>query len=294
MENAASQIVRFGRHCGKTYEWVVSNDEPYFVWCMSQESPSGPMKAMIAFYKTYLQSKEIKQQMIKQMKHKKLVGVVTSKDAFVHHKLAFEALGLLDYEFVKVPAESDLKEFSALVVAEGDKTRMENLLDPLKDYVKSKKPVWGISEGCILLSNRVSNGYGKYALLSEDGTGGAADVITCGYFFRYEKKDPIETELKPKGELADFIARDSSLHKQIRAVCLKAPAIVYVSREVEVLGCIQEPGWVETFAAVRQDNILLTTFHPEWTDNKVFHRFFLERMVENRAPIRPMRETRAN
>jgi 5'-phosphate synthase pdxT subunit len=60
----------------------------------------------------------------------------------------------------------------------------------------------------------------------------------------------------------------------IRAVFIRAPAIVETGRGVTVLASL--PGYdKEVIVAARQGNLMATAFHPELTDDLRWHRYFL-------------------
>jgi len=55
------------------------------------------------------------------------------------------------------------------------------------------------------------------------------------------------------------------------AVFIRAPLIEEVGDGVEVLGRLEDG----TIVAARQSNLLVTSFHPELTEDTRFHRYFL-------------------
>jgi 5'-phosphate synthase pdxT subunit len=60
-------------------------------------------------------------------------------------------------------------------------------------------------------------------------------------------------------------------------VFIRAPWVERVDSSVQVLGSVTLPGTDEArVIAVRQDNLLATSFHPEVTDDRRIHRYFLD------------------
>jgi 5'-phosphate synthase pdxT subunit len=56
-------------------------------------------------------------------------------------------------------------------------------------------------------------------------------------------------------------------------VFIRAPRFEEIGENVEVLGtCDQEP------VMVRQENVLLSSFHPELTDDRRVHEWFIEEL----------------
>jgi 5'-phosphate synthase pdxT subunit len=60
------------------------------------------------------------------------------------------------------------------------------------------------------------------------------------------------------------------------AVFIRAPIITKVGAQVEVLACVEEG-----IVMAKQDNLLVTAFHPEITGDRRVHQYFL-RMLEPR------------
>ena len=53
-------------------------------------------------------------------------------------------------------------------------------------------------------------------------------------------------------------------------VFIRAPKILRLGKKVDVLGKLgEEP------VMVRQENVLVTAFHPELTDNSAIHEYFI-------------------
>jgi 5'-phosphate synthase pdxT subunit len=65
------------------------------------------------------------------------------------------------------------------------------------------------------------------------------------------------------------------------AVFIRAPVVESVGPEVEVLATVREERTGdETPVAVRQVHIMATSFHPELTDDRRMHSYFLEMVRE--------------
>jgi len=60
------------------------------------------------------------------------------------------------------------------------------------------------------------------------------------------------------------------------AVFIRAPWVESVGDNVEVLGRVSEGPAAGRIVAVRQANLLATSFHPELTGDPRVHRFFVE------------------
>ena len=69
-------------------------------------------------------------------------------------------------------------------------------------------------------------------------------------------------------------------------VFIRAPAVVSCESEaVEVLGTIrvEEISPDPVIVAVRQNNLLATSFHPELTDDLMWHKHFLNMILDARV-----------
>jgi pyridoxal 5'-phosphate synthase pdxT subunit len=63
----------------------------------------------------------------------------------------------------------------------------------------------------------------------------------------------------------------------LHAVFIRAPWVESLADHVEVLGSVTPPGHDEPkIIAVRQHNLLATSFHPEVTADLRMHRYFLD------------------
>ncbi|NCV74247.1 MAG: pyridoxal 5'-phosphate synthase glutaminase subunit PdxT, partial [Actinobacteria bacterium] len=85
--------------------------------------------------------------------------------------------------------------------------------------------------------------------------------------------DSFETDLKFKG----------ITEPKIRAVFIRAPWVESVGNEVEVLAEVSDPSGVIHPVAVRQGNLLATSFHPELTGDNRVHKYFVENICRQLA-----------
>ena len=63
---------------------------------------------------------------------------------------------------------------------------------------------------------------------------------------------------------------------------IRAPAFLHIGENVEVLATLpsDSEGESEEVVAVRQANILATSFHPELTEDDRFHLYFVDLVLE--------------
>lgn len=171
-------------------------------------------------------------------------------------------------EPIEVRRAEQLPDLDGLIIPGGESTAIGkllvsyDLLAPLKRLIASGRPVWGTCAGLILLAKDI--GGLRQPLV------GALDVVVRRNAFG-SQLDSFETDI-PMPEIAD---------EPLHAVFIRAPIVESVGDIVRVLGALEDG----TIVAVRQGNLLGTSFHPELTGDPRFHRYFLE-MVEagNAAP----------
>jgi 5'-phosphate synthase pdxT subunit len=192
------------------------------------------------------------------------IGVLALQGDFAEHVSALKQLGL---QPVEIRLASDLDSLDALIVPGGESTSMANLMDtyglrqPLRDYATSGRPVWGTCAGLILLAGR----------LVEDRPEplGIMDTLVQRNGFG-RQVDSFETNL-------EIDAVDGG---PLRAVFIRAPRIVEFGATVRPLATLPDGNVV----AARQDNLLVTAFHPELTQDLRMHGYFIEMASQSPRP----------
>ncbi|CAM8970427.1 unnamed protein product [Rhodiola kirilowii] len=198
------------------------------------------------------------------------VGVLALQGSFNEHITALRRLGVIGVE-VRKPEQLD--SVDSLIIPGGESTTMaklaeyHNLFPALREFVKLGKPVSGTCAGLIFLANKA---YGQ-----KDGGQelvGGLDCTVHRNFFGSQLQT-FETEL-----VVPEIASKEGGPEIFRGVFIRAPGVLEVGPEVEVLA--DHPGGSaatrKVIIAVRQKNILGTTFHPELTADTRWHSYFLK------------------
>ncbi|QEN26273.1 pyridoxal 5'-phosphate synthase glutaminase subunit PdxT [Francisella orientalis] len=172
------------------------------------------------------------------------VGVLAIQGGF--HKHA-EMLESLCAEVKLVKFANDFDEIDRLVIP-GESTTLLNLLnkhqifDKLQDFCL-RNPVFGTCAGSIILSKG-----SEYLSLID-----------------------IEVERNSYGRQVDsFVTNLSFMNNSIKAIFIRAPKFTGVGDNVEILAKIDNSP-----VLVRQDNILVSSFHPELTEDYSVHKYFL-------------------
>jgi 5'-phosphate synthase pdxT subunit len=181
------------------------------------------------------------------------VGVLALQGDFIEHVNMLRQMG---HEVVEVRLPEHLDDLHALIMPGGESTTFGKLamrwglVEPIREFAHSGKPVWGTCAGLIFLAKDVGH---------EQPTLGLMDVKVARNAFG-RQIDSFTTPLKIKG-----------LAKPFEGVFIRAPIIESVARGVEVL-CALDDG---TIVAARQNNMFGTSFHPELTHDSRVHELFL-------------------
>lgn len=184
-----------------------------------------------------------------------VVGVLALQGAFREHAAAVARLGA---EAREVRQLKDMSGIDAMIIPGGESTTMGKLLvewgmlDPLRERIEKGMPVYGSCAGLILLCREIEN--------SDQPRLGVLDATVRRNAFG-RQVDSFETDLEmPELGLMPF-----------QAVFIRAPVLIGVGPKVRVLAKVKGQA-----VAVRQDNVLATSFHPELTPDVRLHRYFLE------------------
>ena len=191
------------------------------------------------------------------------IGVLCIQGAVREHVAALEKCDV-DVECVK--RKEQFADLDGLVIPGGESTTIGKLIDrfdlaeTIINFIQLGKPVYGTCAGMILLAKHVE-GVEQFLL-------GQMDITVARNAFG-RQRDSFEQDL-PISVLGD---------NPYRAVFIRAPLIKSRGENVQVLAtCNGE------VVAARQDNILVSAFHPELTDDERMHRYFVEMAHQHRNP----------
>lgn len=182
------------------------------------------------------------------------VGVLSIQGDFEKHLEAFSRLG---HPTVEVRTSEDLSKVDRLVIPGGESTTVGLLLHrfglgtEIIDRAEAGMPIWGTCMGMIMLATEIENRPTQYSL-------GLLDVtIRRNAFgaqvFSFEDK----VEMQP-------------FEEPITGVFIRAPIVVRTGPKVEILAKYEEK-----IVAVRQGNLIGTSFHPELTHDDRVHSWFM-------------------
>jgi len=183
------------------------------------------------------------------------IGVLALQGAFIEH---IKALRSLDVEVVEVRKLEQLRNLDGLIIPGGESTTFGKLaveyglIEPMRALCDAGKPVWGTCAGMIFLAKEVGR---AQPLL------GVMDVqVKRNAFGRQVDSFEIDLDIPALEPRAPF-----------HAIFIRAPLIERVGNDVEVLAKLEDG----TIVAARQGNLVVTSFHPELTNDTRFHKYFL-------------------
>ena len=192
------------------------------------------------------------------------IGVLALQGAFAEHVQTLHAIGV---EAVEVRLPEHLEQVDGLILPGGESTAMRRLIDrwgmrqPILDLAASGAPLFGTCAGMIVLAREI-DGEATPILPLLDVT------VQRNAFGR--QLDSFETEL-PVPLLGDT---------PVHAVFIRAPVIERVGPGVDVLATLPDGRIV----AVREKNIMATSFHPELAGETRFHRLVAMLAAEHADP----------
>ncbi len=188
------------------------------------------------------------------------IGVLALQGDFIEH---VHILRTLDVETVEVRKPEQLGDLDGLIIPGGESTTFAKLanayglLDPIRAFTQSGKPVWGTCAGMIFLAKDVGR---------PQPTIGVMDVkVNRNAFGR--QVDTFEVDLD-----IPALAKLNGDKKPFHAIFIRAPLIENVGKGVDVLAQLDDG----TIVAAQQKNLLVTSFHPELTKDTRVHRYFIE------------------
>ena len=182
------------------------------------------------------------------------IGVLALQGAFIEHEQMLARLGVSSFE-IRQKRDID-RPFDGLVIPGGESTvqgkllRELELFSPLRERIAAGLPVFGTCAGLLLLAKQIKNDTRKHFALMDITAVRNAYGRQLGSFY---------TD-------ADF----QGIGK-IPMTFIRAPYIESVSGTAQALAAVDGK-----IVAARQNNLLVTAFHPELNDDLSVHRYFLE------------------
>ena len=189
------------------------------------------------------------------------IGILALQGAFEEHAKVLEKLGVVSVEIRNLDdfqqVQSDL---SGLILPGGESTTMgkllrdQQMLIPIREAILSGLPVFGTCAGLILLAKEIVSQEESHLATMDIVVERNAYGRQLGSFYT-------EAECKGVG--------------QIPMTFIRGPIISSVGEGVEILATVDNQ-----IVAAQEKNMLVTSFHPELTDDAHLHQYFIEMCKE--------------
>lgn len=189
-----------------------------------------------------------------------VIAILALQGAFIEHE---KVLKKLNVDYFEIRKKEDLnKPMDGLIIPGGESTTIGKLLfdldlfDILKNKIINGLPVFGTCAGMILLAKKIDNQEQTYFSTMD------IEVIRNAYGRQLESFYTL-------GQFADM--------KDVKMTFIRAPYVKEVFNDTKILATIDNH-----IVAVRQNNQLAISFHPELTDEVRVHQYFINMIKENK------------
>lgn len=176
-------------------------------------------------------------------------------------RMAMDELGV-EGVVTEVKSPEQISDLDGLIIPGGESTVIGTLslvngsLKKIKEKIASGIPVLGTCAGMILLSKK-----------AKDRVVGEMEQPLLDYL-------DIKMERNAFGRQKDSFEADITLEKigvpKFHGVFIRAPSVIDAGKDVEILSKFNEK-----IVAVKQGNIIGTSFHPELTADISIHKYFV-------------------
>lgn len=182
------------------------------------------------------------------------IGVLALQGDVIEHINSIISIG---HTAIEVKTIDSLNSIDALIIPGGESTTMgkilkaTNLLNPLREKIINGLPVWGTCAGMILLAKNIEN----------------EDTCHLGVMDISVRRNAYGTQLD-SFETSLMINEVSS--EPLDLIFIRAPYVTEISGSTKVI--LKVNG---NIVAVKQNNMLATSFHPELTNDTKMLSYFI-------------------
>lgn len=184
------------------------------------------------------------------------IGILALQGAFVEHEKVLTKLGI---ESVELRNLEDFQQYrsglSGLILPGGESTTMgkllrdQDMLLPIREAIQSGLPVFGTCAGLILLAKQITS--------QEESHLATMDIV-------------VERNAYGRQLGSFYTEADCKGVGKIPMTFIRGPIISSVGEDVEVLAIVNNQ-----IVAAQEKNMLVTSFHPELTDDIRLHQYFI-------------------
>ena len=195
------------------------------------------------------------------------IGVLAVQGDFAEHIAILRKIGIEARE-VRLPEQ--LEGLNGLIIPGGESTTLSRLMsiyslrEPIARMAQEGRAVWGTCAGMIMLAAEITE--------QDPVPLGLMDIAVRRNAFG-RQVDSFEQPLRIAPLSAD----------PYNCIFIRAPVVIRVGPPVEVLANLEDGRPV----AVRQGNLLATSFHPELTSDTRVHQYFVDLADDSPRPSIP-------
>ncbi|MFS8952475.1 pyridoxal 5'-phosphate synthase glutaminase subunit PdxT [Streptococcus oralis subsp. tigurinus] len=189
------------------------------------------------------------------------IGILALQGAFEEHAKVLEKLGVASIEIRNLEDfQQHQSDLSGLILPGGESTTMgkllrdQNMLIPLRGAILNGLPVFGTCAGLILLAKEITSQEESHLATMDIVVERNAYGRQLGSFYT-------EAECKGVGK--------------IPMTFIRGPIISSLGEGVEILATVDDQ-----IVAAQEKNMLVTSFHPELTDDARLHQYFINMCKE--------------
>lgn len=185
------------------------------------------------------------------------IGILALQGAFVEHE---NVLAELRVESVELRNLEDFQKYqsslSGLILPGGESTTMgkllrdQQMLTPLREAILNGLPVFGTCAGLILLARQITS--------QEESHIATMDIL-------------VERNAYGRQLGSFYTEADCKGVGNIPMTFIRGPIIRDVGKDVDVLAIVND-----RIVAAREKNMLVTSFHPELTNDVCLHQYFID------------------
>ncbi|WP_460277297.1 pyridoxal 5'-phosphate synthase glutaminase subunit PdxT [Clostridium sp. CTA-1] len=190
------------------------------------------------------------------------VGVLDLQGSVAEHMKILEKIE--NVEPVRVKYKEDLDDIQGIILPGGESITLGKLLkdfniyDTLKEKIEKGLPVWGTCAGMILLAKDIQGQKESYFKVIDIKVKRNAYGSQLNSFSIEEMLEDIDKE-------------------PVELVFIRAPYITTVGSNVTILKRVRK-----NIVAAKEKNVLVTSFHPELTEDTRFHKYFIDKFIKNK------------
>ena len=189
------------------------------------------------------------------------IGILALQGAFEEHAKVLGNLGVVSVQIRNLDDfQQHQSDLSGLILPGGESTTMgkllrdQQMLVPIREAILSGLPVFGTCAGLILLAREITSQEESHLATMDIVVERNAYGRQLGSFYT-------EAECKGVG--------------QIPMTFIRGPIISSVGEGVEILATVDNQ-----IVAAQEKNMLVTSFHPELTDDARLHQYFINMCKE--------------